>query len=146
MGRCQGQQNPVARTTCGVGQRLQGSPCPAPSQRELSLEGICICLLFFGSDYKTVNNQKVSVLKIRDHLFLILFPLSFSDFFSSLSPTLRTQSSAGSIVTSFWLSYLMRMSGLLLGLNERIPCSHSKQGVLDCSIKNICFSWKWFSI
>lgn len=46
--------------------------------------------------------KEVSVLKIRDHLFLILFPLSsLISFLPSLSPTLRTQSSAGSIVTSF---------------------------------------------
>ena len=46
--------------------------------------------------------KEVSGLKIRDHLFLILFPLSsLISLLPSLSLTLRTHSSAGSIVTSF---------------------------------------------
>lgn len=139
---------PCGQDHVGWDKGLQGSPCPAPSQRELSLEGICICLLFLVQITNGKQPKEVSVLKIRDHfLFLILFPsLLWFLFLPSLSPTLRTQSSAGSIVTSF--DYLRGENvRFVTGIKWKNSLFSFKNKVSwDCSIKNICFSWKWFSI
>ena len=78
---------------CGVGQRAPRLPLPLLQARgSYHLKAFVSAFCFLVQITNGKQPKEVSGLKIRDHLFLILFSLSsLISFLPSLSPTLRTQ-------------------------------------------------------
>lgn len=104
----------------------------SPRFFELSLEGNGIYLLFLVNNQK--KKKKFPVWKLKAICFSFYFPSSLAFFHSplSLSPTLRTHSSAGSLVTLFDYLRFNENVGFVVGIKTRailVPTQHRCLGL-----------------